>query len=80
MLGSVHRVRSPAPQECRADSWSEVQLGMRTTPPERPAGGIGSEGGTTSTDVTMRDLELETAELLPSREALNGDAVNVNVL
>jgi hypothetical protein len=25
-----------------------------------------------STDVTMRELELETAELLPSRETLNG--------
>ena len=33
-----------------------------------PGGASAPEGGTTPTDVTMQELELETAELLPARE------------
>lgn len=43
----------------------------RVTPGLPDPGGDHPEGGTTSTDVTMRELKLETAELLPSRETLS---------
>jgi hypothetical protein len=39
--------------------------------PGRPARGSPLKGGNVSNAVTMRDLELEQAELLPSRETLN---------
>jgi hypothetical protein len=48
-----------------------VPPGTRGSPGPPGPGPVVPEGGTMSAAVTMQDLELEHAELLPSRETLN---------
>ena len=64
-LHSVHHVRHPAPQGCRAVPEAPCGREPRTGRSRTAWPGPDHPEGDTMSTVTMQDLELETAELLP---------------